>query len=363
MNKDITNKEVLQRVRDSLHDFPMFIGEFIRGIANITEPLTRLNYLQDIKNFFNFLIKERIQKDSLMDITLDDLNTLTVTDIEIYLEYLSLYNSNERELSNANSAKSRKLAAIRSLYKYFLRKNRLTNNPAGIIETPKIHEKPIIRLNMDEITEMLSIVENGDKLTKGQKKYHAYTVSRDLALITLFLGTGLRVSELVNIDFDDIDFENDQLLVLRKGGNQDIVVFGEEVRYALLSYLTEREKMIPLEGHETAFFLSMQRRRMSVRSVELLVKKYASLAAPLKKISPHKLRSTFGTMLYEETGDIYLVAGVLGHKDVNTTRKHYAALDMEHKRKAADVIKLRGSNNIQPPPLTSSYQDENTEDK
>ena len=85
----------------------------------------------------------------------------------------------------------------------------------------------------------------------------------------------------------------------------------------------------------------MQRKRITVRAVEQLVKKYAQLAAPLKKISPHKLRSTYGTSLYRETGDIYLVADVLGHKDVNTTRKHYAALAQERRRTAAEVIKLR----------------------
>ncbi len=99
--------------------------------------------------------------------------------------------------------------------------------------------------------------------------------------------------------------------------------------------------MIPMSGHEDALFLSLQNRRMAVRSVENLVKKYASLVTTTKKITPHKLRSTYGTTLYQETGDIYLVADVLGHKDVNTTRKHYAAMKDDHKRKAAKTVKLR----------------------
>ena len=132
-----------------------------------------------------------------------------------------------------------------------------------------------------------------------------------------------------------------EVRITRKGGNEEQIVFGSDVRKALLQYLVCRESIIPLEGHEKAFFLSMQKKRMSVRSVELLVKKYARIAAPLKKISPHKLRSTYGTMLYRETGDIYLVADVLGHKDVNTTRKHYAAMSEDNRRRAAEVIKLR----------------------
>ena len=90
-----------------------------------------------------------------------------------------------------------------------------------------------------------------------------------------------------------------------------------------------------------AFFLSLQNKRITVRAVENLVKKYAKNVTTIKKITPHKLRSTFGTNLYQETGDIYLVADVLGHKDVNTTRKHYAAMKDEHKRKAAKAVKLR----------------------
>ena len=99
--------------------------------------------------------------------------------------------------------------------------------------------------------------------------------------------------------------------------------------------------MIPVEGHENALFLSNRMQRISVRNVEVLVKKYASSAVTTKKITPHKLRSTYGTKLYKETGDIYLVADILGHKDVNTTKKHYAALEEERRRSAKDAVVLR----------------------
>ena len=108
-----------------------------------------------------------------------------------------------------------------------------------------------------------------------------------------------------------------------------------------LAYLEERKKMIPAPGNEEALFLSMQKKRMNVRSVENLVKKYSRIVTPLKKITPHKLRSTYGTNLYRETGDIYLVADVLGHTDVNTTKKHYAALEDERRRSARNKVKLR----------------------
>ena len=183
---------------------------------------------------------------------------------------------------------------------------------------------------------MLASAESGEGLTARQQALNRRTARRDVAILLMFLGTGIRVSELVGINLSDIDFENNAFQVTRKGGNQTILYFPDQVGDALKRYLAERGEIEPLPGHEDALFLSLQKRRITQRAVENLVKKYAMVAAPLKKrLSPHKLRSTFGTNLYQETGDIYLVADVLGHSDVNTTRRHYAAMSEEHKRQAA----------------------------
>jgi site-specific recombinase XerD len=171
--------------------------------------------------------------------------------------------------------------------------------------------------------------------------YHQRTKVRDLAILTLLLGTGIRVSECVGLDLDDVDFKNNGIKVHRKGGAEVMVYFGDEVMEALEQYMVERNGTTPVDGHTNALFLSLQNKRISVRAVENLVKKYSKLVTNVKNITPHKLRSTYGTALYQETGDIYLVADVLGHKDVNTTRKHYAALEDERRRKAARAVKLR----------------------
>ena len=191
------------------------------------------------------------------------------------------------------------------------------------------------------MADLLDCVEDGDGLNPRQLQYHSATKLRDLAILTLFLGTGIRISELIGIDLSDVDLENNAFLVTRKGGKEDILNFGDEVHHAFEDYYGWREKQTPLPGHEQALFLSLQMRRITARAVENLVKKYTKISTPLKTISPHKLRSTYGTMLYHETEDIYLVADVLGHKDVNTTKKHYAAASEEHKRIAAKKIKLR----------------------
>ena len=208
---------------------------------------------------------------------------------------------------------------------------------------PKLHDKAIIRLDTDEVALLLDFVESaGEHLTGQALNYYKKTRDRDIAILTLLLGTGIRVSECVGLDIKDVDFKNNGIMVTRKGGNQMVVYFGDEVAEALKNYMAgDREAATPLPGHEQALFLSTQRKRMGVQAVENMVKKYARQVTPNKKNTPHKLRSTYGTSLYKETGDIYLVADVLGHKDVNTTKKHYAAIDDNRRRKAASAVKLR----------------------
>jgi site-specific recombinase XerD len=157
------------------------------------------------------------------------------------------------------------------------------------------------------------------------------------------LTTGIRISELVALDVSDFDFKRRAFNVLRKGGNEVTLYFADEAESALLRYLEERKSRM-LYSDDSPMFLSLQKKRMSVRALQMLVEKYSGIAVPLKNISPHKLRSTFGTMLYQQTGDIYLVADVLGHKDVNTTRKHYAAIDENRRKMAAECISLTAKN-------------------
>ena len=337
-------KEYMQQLKRMISELPAFCAEFFRGIENETLVRTRIAYAGDIKNFFSYLIKENesFKMDDMRSLTLSDLDRVSVTDIEIYLSFVTMYfGDDEREKVNQERAKARKLSSIRSLYRYFYKKEKLTLNAPSLVDLPTIRDKAIIRLEPNEVADLLDVVQNGDGLTEKQKAYHNKTQKRDLAILTLFLGTGIRISELVGIDIDDINFSSNEFSIIRKGGKQDILVFGDEARAALLDYMLEREKIQAQEGHEQALFLSLQRTRLTVRAVENIVEKYAKIAVPLKKISPHKLRSTYGTNLYNETGDIYLVADVLGHKDVNTTRKHYAAVSEDRRRLAAKVIKLR----------------------
>ena len=339
--EDIENTK---RIRGILKELPPFCTDFFRGIEPRTSARTRLAYAYDLKTFFDFLkqVNPELKTKELRDFPLSILDEIKLMDLEEYMEYLKCYSTEKREdLINTERGIMRKVSTVKSFYNYFYRTERIQNNPASLLQLPKIHEKEIIRLDVDEVARFLDEVEDGECLTEKQKAYHAKTKLRDLAMMTLLLGTGLRVSECVGLNINDVDFRNGGLRIHRKGGKEVIVYFGAEVEYALQDYLSEREHIVPEEGSEEALFLSMQRKRINVRSVEKMVKKYAQLVTPLKKITPHKLRSTYGTNLYRETGDIYLVADVLGHSDVNTTKKHYAALEDERRRSARNKVQLR----------------------
>ena len=344
---DELNKQNIRKLREIITTLPPFCKQFFKGVDNIYGSRTKIAYAYDLRIFFDFLHQNHPYGKTMdiLEYPLDILDKVKREDIEDYMEYLSLYSKEtddfESDITNEERGKSRKLASLRSFYNYFFRNEMIQTNPASLVPMPKLHKKEIIRLEPNEVAQLLDQVEAGTKLTEKQSAYHAKTKIRDLALLTLLLGTGIRVSECVGLNIYDVDFDNMGIRIRRKGGYEDIVYFGEEVEKALSDYLDQREHILPVSGHEDALFLSMQNKRLTVRSVENLVKKYSSLVTNLKKITPHKLRSTYGTNLYQETGDIYLVADVLGHKDVNTTRKHYAAMQDYNKRKAAKTIKLR----------------------
>ncbi len=337
------NLKNLDRIETLLNDLPYFCEDFLRGVETRTSTLTRLNYVYDLRIFFDFLSTRKFRGKPVHEITLDDLGQVTDMDVEIFLSYLSNYRHGEKRLSCDERAKARKLSSVRSLFKYFFNKGLIDVNNTAKVPTPKLHEKEIVRLEKDEVSDLLDTAECGSGLPPHASGYHNKTKVRDSAILTLFLGTGIRISELVGLNDDSIDFSTNSFVVTRKGGNQAILYFSEEVADALAAYLAQKENDPKVPDVSPApLFLSMQYKRITVRAVENLVKKYAKIVSPLKKITPHKLRSTYGTALYRETGDIYVVADVLGHKDVNTTRKHYAAITEERRKSVAGRVKLHG---------------------
>ena len=331
----------LDKIGELLADLPPFCEDYFLGIETRTSSQTRLKYAYDLRIFFDFICKKRLRGKTVDTFTLEDLERLQHNDIEAFLGYLSNYTYGEKRLTCDERAKARKLSAVRAIFKYFFSRGLIRVDNAAKVPTPKQHDREIIRLDAAEVSDLLTVTENGTGLSKHAAHYHAKTAVRDRAILTLFLGTGIRISELVGLDNDSFNFSDNSFVVTRKGGNRAILFFSDEVRFALMEYIDEKRNDVKVPEEEPAFFLSMQYKRINVRSVEILVKKYSKIITPLKKITPHKLRSTYGTKLYNETQDIYIVADVLGHRDVNTTKKHYAAVTEENRRKAAQVVKLR----------------------
>lgn len=345
-----TEIEHIKKIRSLLTELPPYVTDFFRGRETTTTVKTRISYAYDLKIFFHFLLKENpeLKELPIRSVSLDHLDRLTISDFEEYQEYLKAYDDPDTDSVITNDARgiSRKLSAVRSLYAYLFRHNMISTNEAAKIEMPKLHEKTIIRLDPDEVAEVLDHMEEcGQDLSPHKRAYYNKTIIRDIAIVTLLLGTGIRVSECVGLDIYDVDFKNGGIQIIRKGGKEMTVYFGEEVEEALLNYLEEREVITPLSGHENALFLSLQKKRIGTDAIEDLVKKYTRPVVPNKKITPHKLRSTYGTNLYRETGDVYLVADVLGHSDVNTTKRHYAAIEDDRRRSARNKVQLREKKN------------------
>lgn len=342
--REHTDTENILKLRQVLSTLPAFCKDYFRAIDSTTTTKTRISYAYDIRIFFQFLLDENpaFKNYAMTDFSVAVLDQIKAVDLEEYMEYLKVYQNGDKTETNGERGLKRKISALRSFYAYYYKREMIHTNPTVLIDVPKIHDKSIIRLDTDEVALLLDYIEHcGDSLTGQKRVYYEKTKERDLAIVTLLLGTGIRVSECVGLDIEDVDFKNNGIKVTRKGGNEMVVYFGEEVEKALKRYLEIREGITPLAEHEHALFYSAQRKRMGVQAVENMVKKYSRQITTTKKITPHKLRSTYGTALYQETGDIYLVADVLGHKDVNTTKKHYAALDDARRRQAATAVRLR----------------------
>ncbi|MDR1664613.1 MAG: tyrosine-type recombinase/integrase, partial [Clostridiales bacterium] len=270
-HQDLKARNIL-KLRELLTELPAFLGEYFRAMSDQTSARTRIGYAYDLKIFFHYLsdVSRSFTQKPVTEFTTDDLARVTSEDIEEFMDYLSYYikieerepdEQGRRDLesargssadSSAGSAKrnfrkepdgvamqnealgkSRKLAAVRTMFKYFYRKKKISANPAELVGFPKLHEKPITTLEADEVVKLLDEVDSGEHLNERRKIFHELTKTRDAAIVTLLLGTGMRVSECVGIDINHIDFKVNGVKVTRKGGDEVILYFGDEVEAAL----------------------------------------------------------------------------------------------------------------------------------
>ena len=340
--KDKTRNQKL-RLRELLNQMPSWSVDYIYSKEVTTQTSTLISYSYDLITFFKFIQdKNPIYKDiELKKIPLSVLDQLSSEDIIEYQRYLELNVDNDNFHENGKKAIARKMSPLRGLFQYHYARKNIKENPMILVPLPRLKkDKNIVRMNSYEVQAVLDCIQSGnEQMSERQKKLCLKTQKRDLAILTLMLNTGIRVSECNGLDLNDVDLRANSLTIVRKGGGQDVLYFGDAVHDALEDYIKfERALITPLDGHDKALFYSRQGKRISIDAIENLVKKYAKMAVPTKKITPHKLRSTYGTALYRETGDIRLVADVLGHENINTTIDYYAAIEDEHKRTAANAV-------------------------
>ena len=261
--------ENTKKLRELIQTLPPFVKDFFRGVEPETASRTRIAYAYDLRVFFDFLLSRNpeLAQKGMERLQAEDLDRITLSDLEEYTEYLKYYDKDEEDHINKERGIKRKLSSLKSFYNYYYRKEDIQTNPAALIRLPKIHEKEIIRLEPNEVALLLDSVESGEKLSKRQAAFHEKNKVRDLALLTLLLGTGIRVSECVGLDLTDVDFDNAGIRLHRKGGKEVVVYFGEEVEAALLAYVEQRKRIIAEDGSENALFLSLQNKRISVRAV------------------------------------------------------------------------------------------------
>lgn len=335
--RDEKNEEKLAHLLATL---PPYCKDYFRGIRPSTTSMTRVAYAYDLSMFFTFL---RNSPDASLRAVCEAerpecLSAITRQDVECYLEYLEGDNASPDDgPRNRTQGIRRRFSSLKSFLSYFCQTKAIPSNPTDATRMPKLREKEIIRMDQDEMREFLKELEDGTGLRGKKTAYHGRFQVRDKAMLSLMLGTGIRVSECVGLDLEDIDLTKNAAHIQRKGGREATVYYNDEVKENLRVYLEERAGQQTASGHESALFLSRKQCRISVRGVEYLVKKYASVVTPDKRITPHKLRSSYGTALYAKTNDIYLVGSVLGHKNINVTAKFYTDIEEKKKKSVKDL--------------------------
>lgn len=311
-------------------EMPPFVREFFMAEENHLSGMTLYSYATQLKGFFDFLRESNpyfASKDMRM-ISVDDMAMLTDADISEFLHDLRMpkkRNSNAGESICSESTIRHYMVSMNRLFTYLVSRKYIRSNPVELIKRGRVKKKEIIYLESDEKQELLSAVESGDKLPQNMRKFHDLRTSkRDTAICTLFLDTGIRVSELVGMNINDINFSKHSISVFRKGGNFDTVYMSDMAEGIIDDYLQNGRPSYKPSEKEEAVFLNRSGNRISVRSVEKLIKKYMLSAVPDKadRITPHKLRTTFAENMLLKTGDVEKVQKLMGHSSISSTM-HY----------------------------------------
>lgn len=320
-----------------LNELPWYVEEFINHKQRKLSAASLLNYCHDFKIFFNWMIREQLWNGEIKEIPFEHLEKMTIMEVDNFLNYLHY------ELNNKEITVNRKLSALKSLFNY------LQNIAETLDLKPYINRNVMAKIEFNEIKESMETIANkmegkillGDEyekfrlfiahdygeMNKENKKiihFYEFNKERDTAIISLILGSGLRLSELVGLDLDDIDFSKFSARVIRKGNKEQYVYFSQIAMADLKEYLAVRTSKYQVDKNNKALFISApmgpkgKSRRLTPRSVEKMVEKYAT-AFGKPSLSVHKLRHSFATRYHSEINDVPKLRRQLGHSSIQTT--------------------------------------------
>jgi len=323
-------------LREYTDQLPDFVTEYLIEYYTGESVNTQIGYAIDIRVFFNYLKSEVLTKiDDIKNITIKDIDNLKVTDLIRFKSYLREYEQEthtvtgkiiKRTYRNSAYGINRKMSAVRGMFIYLYKTEQIKENITDKVDFAKLHQKIKKRLTSQETCDLLDVIYNGEKYYEGRllteyKKRKA----RDTAIFTTYLGTGIRVSELINLNIEDLDLDTNSFIVTRKGGDQQEIFMPQQVKETITEYL-EQEKKLRETIEKGPLFLSRNGKRFTTAGIEKLLKNYCrtvSITNP-DKTRPHALRRTFACQLLEDGVDIKMVAELLGHKNIEVTHKYYA---------------------------------------
>lgn len=303
-------------------DCPILLQDYLNYMLTIKgrSMLTVKEYYYDLKRFLKYIIMRKnlfgynlnsnIDLIAISNIKKHDINDIDITDLHAYISYC------DNNFSDSTKTKARKISSIKSFFNYLYNTVELINkNPAEKMELPKLQKRNPIYLTLNESKKLLHAIKS---------EQNDFNRARDLCIILIFLTCGLRISELTGINIDSI--KEDKLSVIGKGNKERIVFLNDNCLYAIKKYLELR----PISKNTNALFLSIQKRRISNRTIQLRLKKYIKISGLDPKLyTPHKLRHTAATLMYKYGNvDIRTIQSILGHTSVATTQI-YTHLDDE----------------------------------
>lgn len=340
-------------LRNYLSELPDFVFTYIEEYYNGESINTQLGYSLDVKVFLNYLRQYRFRDvEKNEDFTLDHINKVTPSDLIRFKAYLREYETEfispsgrpvKRICRNSAFGINRKLSAVRGLFIYLYKTEQISQNVTDKVDFVKLHQKIKKPLTTQETVRLIDVIYNGEKYFEGRTltEYNNKKL-RDIAIFTTYLGTGVRVSELVNMQVTDVDFNTQSFIVTRKGGDQQEIFMPVQVNNALWEYLEPDSEDARESG---PLFLGRSGKPLTVAAVEKTLKNYCytvGITHP-DKTRPHALRRTFACRLLEDGVDIKMVAELMGHKNIEVTHRYYAQYSSQKRREvmqSLDVLRI-----------------------